>query len=235
MVALSNLLGSYEKGILHMSKILGVAGRILPVTKNIVNLVAEYEDGEIVEGESLIDFPPKTHNGKQRITKLSINPEEPVNPEAQLAILEADLIVIGPGDLYTSLIANLTVPGVSVALKKTKAKIVYVMNLVTKYGQTYDFTAKDHVEEFKKYAGRHADYVVLNSEKLPERVLKSYKEENDFPVKDDLNSEEYEVVRADLLMPREIKRSSGDVVKRSLIRHDPDKVAWEIFKVLKMN
>ncbi len=149
------------------------------------------------------------------------------------AILSADYIVLGPGDLYTSILANLVVKGVKNTIIKSNAKIMYVTNLVTKYGQTYDFSAKDHVEEIAKYLDRYPDYVFVNKEELPQRILKEYKKEEDFPVVDDLTNDDYEVVRASMLVPKMVKKPSGDVVRRSLIRHDPERLAWEIVKVIK--
>ena len=105
---------------------------------------------------------------------------------------------------------------------------------MTKYGQTFGFTAKDHVETLREYLGKYPDSVILNNANLPADILKKYEEENDFPVSDDLTGYlPYKVARANILVPEEIEKSSGDVVKRSLLRHDPDKLAWEIVKITK--
>lgn len=234
LVAMADVLGSYEKAIEYASKILRINGTVIPVTSEPVDLCAKYEDGTVLEEEALIDEPSERFNGKQRIVDLWVKPNLPITKEAMRAILEADFIVLGPGDLYTSIFPNLVAKGTKAALKKSEAKIIYVVNLMTKYGQTYKFSAQDHVEEVKKYLGRYPDFVLINNADYPERILKEYKKEFDYPVKDDLNKNtSFEVVRANILVPRKIKKSKGDAIRRSLMRHDPDKLAWEIVKIVK--
>lgn len=234
LVALGDILNSTTKAIEYTSRILRVTGRVMPVTSKPVNLVAEYDDGTILFGEADIDDPPKDHNGKQRIKKLWVEPSSIINVDASHEILEADYIVLGPGDLYTSLLANVVVDGTAAAIKKSNAEFIYVMNIMTKYGQTYGFTAKDHVEELAKYVGRYPDTVLLNSSEYPNKILKRYETEFAYPVKGKLKGfKESDVVKANLLAEEVVKKSSGDVVKRSLLRHDPDKLAWEIVKIIK--
>lgn len=233
IVAMADIFGSYDKAIENTSQILNVKGRVLPITSEPVDLHAEYEDGSTLDEEASIDEPPEDHDGKMRISKLWVEPDIPIARKTSRAILEADYIVLGPGDLYTSIFPNLVVNGTKTAIKKSKAKIIYIENIMTKYGQTWGFTAKDHVEEVKKYLDKYPDYVLINSEKLPERILADYEEEKDFPVKDDLEeNSNYEVIREDILVPKKIKKVSGDTVRRSLLRHDPDKLAWEIIKII---
>lgn len=233
IVAMADIVGSYDKAIEYTSRILNVKGRVLPITSEPVNLHAEYEDGSKLSEEANIDEPPKEHDGKLKITKLWVEPGIPIARKTSRAILEADYIILGPGDLYTSIFPNLVVRGTKTSVEKSGAKIIYVENLMTKYGQTYGYTAKDHVEEVKKYLGKYPDFVLINNTKLPERILEDYKEENDFPVNDNLEENDfYEIIREDILVPKEIKKVSGDTVKRSLLRHDPDKLAWEIIKVI---
>ena len=127
------------------------------------------------------------HDGRLKIKKIYLQPKTKAHPEAIRAILEADLIVIGPGDLYTSLIVNLLVKGIAEALRKTRGKIVFVLNLMTKYGQTYGFTAKDHIRALERYLGKNClDFVLVNSKPFPEVSLKKYKKEQEFPVVDNL-------------------------------------------------
>lgn len=236
LVAMADLLGSYEKAIEYTSRILRVKGKVIPITPKPVDLVAEYEDGTVFHGEANIDEPPKKHNGKQRIKKLWVEPESTITADASLKILQADYIIIGPGDLYTSLLANIVVGGTSAAIKKSKAKLIYVVNFVTKYGQTYGFSAKDHVEELYKYVERYPDYILVAENSFSKKILKKYKEEHDFPVKNDLQKfKRSKVIVGDLIAREEIKKPSGDVLKRSLIRHDPDRLAWEIVKIIKEN
>lgn len=234
LIALSDILGSYDKALENASRILRIGGRVLPVSSKNINLIAQYEDGSTIEGESLIDEPPESHDGTMKITGLFTNPRVSCDSEAVGAILDADLIVLGPGDLYTSTLANIVVPGIPQALQKTSAKLICVVNLMTKYGQTYGFSATDHVNELTKYIGRIPDFVLVNSAELPGNIIERYKGEQGNPVIDDLSeSSEYVVVRKDLLAPEEVIKPTGDILKRSLIRHDPEKLAWEIFKISK--
>ena len=233
LTALTEILGSEKKAFEYASKILRVHGKVIPITNNNVTLVAEYENGEILVGETFIDEPPKRHDGTSRIKKLKIQPKANIFSRAKDEILEADAVIIGPGDLYTSLIANLVIEGVSSSLNKTKAKIIYIMNLMTKYGQTHNFSAKDHINEIKKYIGRYPDYVLVNKNHLPKEILKKYKEESAYPVVNDLKSvKEYKVITRDFLAPEFVKKSSGDKLKRSLIRHDSKKLAKVIAQIL---
>jgi uncharacterized cofD-like protein len=224
IVALTDIFGSQIKAIKKTSQILKIKGKVLPVTLNNSNLVAIYENGKKVIGENFIDEP--RHDGKLKIEKVYLQPKAKAYSEAVKAILDADTIVIGPGDLYTSLITNLLVEGISRALQKTRAKIVYVLNLMTRYGQTYNFTAKDHVQVLEKYLGRNClDFVLVNSSPIPKTALKEYKREKEAPVIDNLKNNHFKVIRGDFLSRKAIKKVPGDILRRSLVRHDSDKLA----------
>jgi uncharacterized cofD-like protein len=230
LTALTEIEGDPEKAIEAAGKILGIKGQVVPVTLEHAHLVAKLEDGTTIRGENEIDVPK--HDGKLRITDLSLEPKAKVNPKALEAIKNADIIVIGPGDLYTSLIANLTVDGVSEAIRDSKAKKVFVVNLMTKFGQTYKFKASDFVTEIEKYLeGNVLDYVLINTAKLPEDIVDLYEEENDYPVEDDLKDDHPEVVRVDLLSPLAYEKVQGDSLRRSLIRHDSSKMADAILEL----
>jgi len=229
LVAMTEMLGSEEKAIEMASKILRVRGRVLPVASGQLTLVAEYADGSVIKGETHIDEPHPSHDGTQRIQRLSVEEKSTILPTAQQSILNADLVVLGPGDLYTSTLANVVVSGISEALQNTRGKLLYVVNLMTRYGQTHDFTAKDHVKELTKYTGRKPDVVLINTAPLPREIIHTYKKQNEFLVKDDLGSHDgYAIIRSDFLSPEEIRIPSGDILKRSLIRHDSHKLAQVI-------
>ena len=230
MAALSDILGSQEEAIKKTGQILKIKGKILPVTLTNSNLVAIYENGKRVVGEHFIDEPE--HDGRIRIEKVFLEPKSQANPETVNAILKADLIVFGPGDLYTSLIVNLLSDGIVEALEKTKAKIVFVLNLMTRYGQTFNYSAKDHIKDIEKYLGKNLDFVLVNSKKIKPSVLKSYKKNNEFSVEDNLNNDYFKVVRDDLLSEKETKKVVGDVLGRSLICHDSDKLAKAIMDLI---
>ena len=235
LVALTDLLGSEEKAIECAGEILNISGTVLPVTVDKADLVAEYENGKVIHSETNIDEVPASSDGTQHIKKLWLEPAVQTTDKVKKAISDADVIVLGPGDLYTSIIPNIIVGGVADSLKNTKAQIVYVVNLMTKWGQTHDFTAKDHVNEIIKYTNRVPDHVFINNTPLPSEILSLYAKDNESPVKDDITkTAEYKVVRDDFISSKAAKKSSSDPLKRSLIRHDPDKLAKAIINLLKI-
>lgn len=234
MAALTDIYGSQEEAIEKTCKILQVKGQIIPVTYDDCHLVARYENGKQVLGEHYID-EPKGDLGKYRIVELEVFPRARANKAALRAVGEADLIIFGPGDLYTSLICNLVVDGIAKAIAKSKAKKVYVLNLMTKFGQTYGFTARDHVQELVKYLGRKVlDYVLVNrQDALPAEILKRYQEEKAALVKDDLGKGlDFKVKRADLISAKVYEKPKSDKLFRSLIRHDSAKLAKVIVELL---
>jgi uncharacterized cofD-like protein len=231
MAALSDVLGSQKEAIRQTGRVLRIKGTVIPVSFTDTNLMATYEDGHTVSEEHVIDEPP--HDGKMKITSVTLEPKAEVNPDAVAAILKADLIVLGPGDLYTSLIPNLLVAGIPEALAKTKAKVVYVMNLMTKYGQTYNFTARDHMKALETYTGRVIDYVLLNASPIPKSVLSFYAKYNELPVADDLPSQApYRAVRVRLASRALFEKDKSDALVRSLIRHDSEKLGDALIAVL---
>jgi uncharacterized cofD-like protein len=157
MAALADIYkGNQKKAIEETCEVLGVKGKIIPVTFDKTNLIATYENGKQVLGEHEIDEPTQTQ-GKYRITNLEVIPRASINKEAIKAVESADFIILGPGDFYTSVLPNIIIDGVATSLRKTKAKIIFVMNLMTKFGQTSGFAASDFVNEIKKYIGRNPD------------------------------------------------------------------------------
>ncbi len=233
MAALADIYGSQERAIEKTCELLEVTGKIIPVTFDDAHLIATYDNGTRVLGEHYID-EPDDKNAKRRIVELSIIPDARATKSAVNAISSADLIVIGPGDLYTSVICNFVVSGIAHAIKKSKAKKVYVMNLMTKTGQTYGFSANDHIREIEKYIGEGVlDYVIVDStNKLPSGTLKRYKEAKTSRVVDDLANTKIKVIRKSLLSKNVYEKSKSDKLIRSLIRHDSNKLAHAIVDLL---
>ncbi len=235
MAALTEIYGSQEESITKTCEILDVKGQIIPVTYDDTHLIARYDNGEQVLGEHFID-EPKKENGKHKIVELELIPKARANKKALQAIKEADLIIFGPGDLYTSIICNLLVEGIAEAIKKSKAQKVYVLNLMTKFGQTTNYTAKDHLDDLEKYLGKGViDTVVINkTQKFPPSILRRYKEEKAFLVKDGLGKiKGLKIIKRDLVCCNKIySKTQSDKLKRSLIRHDSDKLAKILFKLL---
>jgi uncharacterized cofD-like protein len=232
LIALTDMLGSEEAAIKAASKILRIHGRVLPVTTDDIHIVATFDDGVVVEGEHQIDEPEDDRIGR-RIVNFYASPRGKVTAEADAAIREADLVLLGPGDLYSSLLANCVVDGVSEAIRASKGIFVYASNLMTRPGQTDGLTATEHVREVVRYVGQMPDVVVINTGKVPEHLLKRYAEAAQFPVVDDCDSLECKVIRADLLSSDEVVRKKGDVLLRSLVRGDGDKFATMLLQLLK--
>jgi uncharacterized cofD-like protein len=185
----------------------------------------------VLEGEHAIDEP-----GAQRaaIERCFLDPPVVANIEAVDAIRQADLVVMGPGDLYTSLIPVLLVDGIADALDESRAKLVYVMNLVTKHGETDGYTAQRFCETVGKYIEpARLDTVVVNTALPPPAILKRYEKANDQLVEDDLRDVTWNIVRAPLITERLVGAAPGDQLKRSVLRHDPAKLAAAILSVIR--
>lgn len=224
MAALSDILGSQQEAIRQTGKVLRIHGTVIPVSFTDTNLFAAYEDGHTVSEEHLIDEP--VHDGRMRITNVFLKPEARANPDAVKAIESADLIVLGPGDLYTSVIPNLLVKGVSTAIRHTKAHVVYIVNLMTKYGQTYNFGASEHVRVLSEFIGHSIDSVIINNAPIPKKALDVYAKAHEQAVSDDIPKyTHYRVIRADVAGSRLIEQAKSDTLVRSLIRHDSEKLA----------
>lgn len=234
MAALTDIYGSQRKAVAAICKLLDIQGEVLPVTYDNTNLVARYENGVQVLGEHYID-EPEARLGKLKIVELSVFPEARVNPDVVRAFKSADLIVFGPGDLFTSVICNLVISGVPEAIHQSKAKKVMVMNLMTKLGETYHFGAKEHLAALSKYLGKaKVDCVLMNhAGSIPKDVLTRYEEEMAEPVKDNLKTVKgVEVVRGDFVGDEVHSKHKSDKLKRSLIRHDSAKLAKAIYGLL---
>ena len=231
MAALTDILGSQAEAIRQTGNVLRISGRVIPVSFTDTNLFAEYENGQILTEEHFIDEP--VHDGTLKITKVYLKPIASANPEALDAILQADLIVLGPGDLYTSVIPNLLVEGIADAIKNSSAIKVYVMNLMTKFGQTYNFTAHNHVNVIQEYLGKSLDAVIVNQSSLSKQALEVYAKYKEYPVIDDLKSSDTQIIRADVASRQMVRKSKSDALVRSLIRHDSMRLAKTLVSLLK--
>jgi uncharacterized cofD-like protein len=216
--------GDYEKWIEMMSEMFDVRGKVIPVTLEDVHLGARFEDGTEVIGEKNIDISDKnpgerTHNIDQNITDawLEGNPGT-INPRAEEVILKADFIIIGPGDLYTSIVPNLLSLGMREALDATNAKIIYVCNAMTKRGETTNMEVIDFIDTIEKYINPgKLDYVIVNNGIISDEIVTKYKtEENKKPLK---------IKDPSLFIGKEYKIIEYDIVNdEDYVRHDPLKL-----------
>jgi uncharacterized cofD-like protein len=216
---------------------LNIKGTVIPVSYTDTNLEAEYEDGSTTHEEHLIDEPgDDNRDGKLRIVRAWLKPKAKANPDATEAIQSADMIVVGPGDLYTSIIPNFLVSGIQQAMWKSDAKKVYILNLMTKWGQTYNYTARDHIETLEKYMGTSFDCVVVNNSSFAPKALAHYAKVEEYPVVDDLpKTSSYKIIRSDVASREHIASHKNDTLTRSLIRHDSTKLAAVLMKYINRN
>lgn len=223
--------GDIPKALEIAHDILRVRGKVYPSTTESINLTCEYDDGTILDSQHKIDNTSEK-NGK-RIVNTFLHPQPKAYKEAIDVIMSADKIIMGPGDLYSNVVANILVDGIADAINKSKAKKIYICNLMTKINQTHGMTSKDFVNEVTKYLGGKLDYVIVNNSDLPSDINEKYAEEQWHMVKDDTDDKSgYKVIRDKVwLEGQEFKRVSSDVVPRSFIRHDPKKLAEITYKI----
>jgi uncharacterized cofD-like protein len=223
---------SFEKALEVAKRILKVRGDVIPVTLDNICLVAETPIGKRIIGEHNIDLK------KQPIKSLSFRPEPSVNPKAIERILKSDLIVICPGDLYTSILPNLMVRSMANAICVSNALKVYVCNIMTQKMHTAGFRVINFVELLEKYLGQKDifDYVFYNTKTPSRKFLASYLQEGESPVKflrKDFSRRKTKFVGQDFLSQKIPQKVEGDNLKRALIRHDPYEVALALKKLLK--
>ena len=224
--ALEKVTGSFEKAVEEAGKILYIKGKVIPVTTHQVRLRMVLNNRRILEGEKEIYLSHEIEKGYDTIY---LEPYPKVNPRVIEEIANADLVVLGPGGLHTSLIPNLLVEGVSEAICKSAAKKVFVLNLMNRKGQTTGFKASHYLNEIVRFLGRDVfDHILINSQKAPKELIDVYAKEGE-AVENDLD--QARVVTADLLGP--IAETTGrDLLKRNLIRHDSNKLAQELMKIV---
>lgn len=230
LTALEKMTGDFSQAVETASEILRINGMVIPATLDDIRLKMEWpEKSLILHGERVIDSEYFAHDPRR--ATLSLTPENAApNPMALAAIEQADIIVIAPGDLYTSLGPLLVIDGIGEALKKSKAKKIYVANLVSKQGQTDNFTVSDHAREIERFAGTpFLDYVLYNQQAPTEEVAQRYKEEGGYVTIadiDQLSGMHYEAVGGDFLGTMATENGADTLIgKRSLIRHDAKAVA----------
>ena len=233
--ALEKITGDFGRGVEEAAKILNVRGQVIPVTLSNTRLYMELQNDDLLAGEHEINVSQKFE--KVGVKRVLLRPKPKANPLAIKKILEADLIIIGPGNHYCAIIPNLLVPGIAEALRNTKAKIVYNCNLISKHGQTDLFSLKDYVREINGYIGRERiDYVTYNTKKPDARLLKKYRFYGLLvPFLND-RTRTYRVVQTDLLSGEKIRRKREDKVAhtRAFIRHDPEKLAKVLVMLLEL-
>lgn len=224
--ALEKVTGSFEKAVEEAGKILYINGKVIPVTMNQVRLKMVLNNQKILEGEKEVYLSQDIESGYKSIY---LEPFPKVNPKVIEEIESADLVVIGPGGLHTSLIPNLLVEGVSDAICKSDAKKVFVLNLMNRKGQTTGYKTSHYLNELVHFLGKDVfDHILINVEKPPKELIDVYAGEGDL-VENDLSDER--ILQAHML-GSVAYAAKKDLLKRNLIRHDSRKLAQELMKIV---
>jgi len=224
ITALEKITGSFDGAIEEAMKILNINGDVIPVTLSKTRLLAVLEDGTRIEGETNIDIPK--HNPDLSIVELQLEPSVEANPKAIEAIKNADVVLLGPGDVYTSILPNILADGLVDAIQTTKGKVVYIVNIMTKYGETNNFKASDFLCEIENYVGRGSvDMCMVNTQKpKDQKVIDRYKEEHVEFVENDFDAKGN----------GDVKVISGDFLRNGMfLRHDPEKLAKALYEIVK--
>ncbi|MGM9987732.1 MAG: uridine diphosphate-N-acetylglucosamine-binding protein YvcK [Bacillaceae bacterium] len=220
LAAMTSITGDFSHAVQELSQILNVRGRVIPSVNGNVVLHAQLDNGEIISGESKIPYSGR------KIDRVFITPEkaEPLD-EALKQIAEADMIILGPGSLYTSIIPNLLVEKLGEAIKVASAHKVYICNVMTQAGETLDYTAMDHLQAIHKHLGMEIiDTIVVNDEGVPKEILVRYEEEIAKPVtynKEELEAKGLRVIHDDII-----------IYDDGVIRHDTNRLAAILYGLI---
>ena len=219
LVAMTEVAGDFDQAIKKSSKILAIRGRVIPSTLSPVTLCAEMKSGEVVKGESSI-----THDRRQ-IDRVYLEPGDCRPPDEVIeAIADCDLVLLGPGSLFTSVLPNLKVRGMVEAINRSRAEVIYICNVMTQPGETDGFGASDHLKALlKSVPDLKVDYCLVNDEQPPSQLLEKYEKEGQIPVK--ANREEFEKMGVELIHTPLISTTD-------LVRHDSDLLARSVVDIL---
>jgi uncharacterized cofD-like protein len=209
--------GDMGAAVKAAANILNISGEVLPASINNVNIHATTESGKILNGEEKVSYP-----GNEKIKDIWLEPSAFIYNDSAKALREADLIVICPGDLYGSILPNFLIKGFSEAIKQSKAKLVYVCNLVTKQG-THGFKVSDFVNEIERSIGKKLDIIIANTKQPEGEIVDKYKAESSYFVQPDL--EDARLIKEDLLIEH---NSNGKIIAR----HDSEKIAKIILDLI---
>lgn len=223
LAALNGIMPSFDQAVAGLSQVLAITGRVLPVTNANLRLEAEFENGHMIQGESSI-CQMKRQEGC-RIRQVRLHPDRAkALPEAVEAIRQADLIVLAPGSLYTSIIPNLLVDGIVEAIRESRALKIYVCNVMTQEGETEGYTASDHIRAlFNHSCPGLFDLCLVNDAPIPPSVMRGYTREGAEPILCDRDACE--------ALGVEVITRPVSTVENGLVRHNPGHLAWELVRL----
>ena len=229
ITAMSKVTGDFEEAIKQSSKVLAIRGKVIPSTLSKIRLVAEHKNGEVTAGES------KISEGRNPIKRVFLEPDKcEATEEALLAIREADVIILGPGSLYTSIIPNLLINGIYQEVSRSKVLKIYICNVMTQPGETDNYKASDHLKALIRHSTPEIiNTCIINTGSVPEALLKRYKEERaDIvePDRDTIQKMGYRVIGANIISATDYIRHNADKLSRlvmNLIGEETRKSAGE--------
>lgn len=224
LLAMQNLNNEFSRSIEKSSEILNITGKVLPVTQEEIEICAELTDGTVVKGRDKI--PDAINEKTVSINRVFISPSNvKVAPGVAQAIKDADAIIIGPGSLYTNVIPNLLVKGVSKAIKESKGFKIYISNIMTEPGQTYNYSLSDHIRAIKRHIGEGSiDYCIYDTGDVMPEFIRKYNMKGSELVDQDIQKAKAEGVKI-------IKRDLATIENKH-IRHDPDAIARSIIELV---
>jgi uncharacterized cofD-like protein len=235
LIALEKIASNYDEVLKVAHKIMRCSGRVIPSTIKQSSLVVTYATGRVVKGEKYLD----EHNpDKANIISAHAEPAIDANPKALSRLRETDLVIVSPGDLYSSIISIALSDNFRREFAKIRAKVVFIVNLMTKSSQTYGYGAWDHVRDFEKYFGRMPDICIINNSSLPTNMVERYQKFDESPVVNNLVEMGYtgEIIEADLLDNESYVSSAPDVFastySHSIVRHDSDKLKSTLLSII---
>ncbi len=220
LTALADVMNDFPSAVQIAARVIGACGTVLPATSEIVTLVADFEDGRVLSGETAIS------NAGGRIARVSLIPERPrFLPETCDAIRRADVVVVGPGSLYTSILPPLLVPQVCDAIRDAAAPRVLVANLMTEPGETDDYSVLEHVLTIERHVGAQLfDFVIYNTSPLPDHLSEAYRLHGSFPIA----TGSFELNALEKLNIRPVGVALVSEHPPGKIRHHPQRVAAAI-------
>jgi len=225
IAALTEITGNFESAILAASEVLAIRGEIYPSTLADVRLRAICADGTELVGETAISGDPSRQSGQRhaRIVHLGIEPADAVPVDRALKAIEsANLIIVGPGSLYTSILPNLAISGLAAAIRNARALRVYICNVMTQPGETDGYAAEDHLSAIVDHAGLVVDVMVMNGRRPSEAILQTYAQQNQQPVAFDVNA----------IRDLGVTPFFGDIISEgNYVRHDSEALAQTIFRL----
>lgn len=228
LTALQDMTGDTATALEKATQVFRLGGTVIPATKELVDLKITYEDGTQLVGE---DYLNAESARDQRVTQVELEPAAKLHPQAEAALLEADVVIIGPGDVYGSLLAVLLPINIKEVFARSKARIIYLSNLMTRHLQTDNMTTSEHVALIEEYLGKKVTTILINDRPIPQPALDLYAASHEFPLVDDLDGDS-RVYRSDIISEETESTPEGDALHRAYLRHDPQKLLSIFKKIL---